>query len=308
EIDEIKEEIYEGRIPVMFRRKTGFKLIIEELDEAVYDNLANLARRLELPPGEILSFLMKEVVTNFDGNFPEFSGKTLEPLCKRKKLRISISSQEILTVTNQDLIEMNAKVTFHRIDHLQFVDVDIEAFKTYVDKIHHCGLIQVPASLSKLLVYAKCHHCDLIDFYEGSTPPDRPNRYYFRKSYSTRKNMELASEAKQMAREAKQMAREAKQMERDAAMARRRIELPKGQYHREMRGAGETIEESQMHPGRRLTKKYMQNDYSNFQSDMALFELYSSLGHSKQAYDQAYMSEMASYLRAVQDFIRRAPH
>lgn len=297
EIDEIKE-IQEGWIPIMFRKRPDFKLVIDELDEAAYNDLSSMASKLDLPPGEVLSFLMKEVVANSDGAFPELSSKILEPLQKKKMLRISIHSQETLSVSHQDLVEIQAKVSFNRIDILQFLDIDLETFKTHVDKIHHCGLVQVPSSLSKLLVYAKCHHCDLIEFYDGPTPPDRSNDRNFGKKTGSREVRWVMNDVRQAERNVRQAEREIRQAEREIKHA---IRAAKGTSEYSRR-------ETKRMPMRNHPAQSRRTPDPLIASKGANFKPYNPFEYSKEVNNQAYMLEMAEYLQDAQKYVRQAPH
>ncbi|MFW9915469.1 MAG: hypothetical protein ACFFGZ_07635 [Candidatus Thorarchaeota archaeon] len=297
EIDEIKE-IQEGWIPIMFRKRADFKLVLDELDESAYNDLSSLAAKLDLSPGEVLSFLMKEVVENADGTFPELSSKILEPLQKKRMLRISIHSQETLTVSHQDLVEIQAKVSFNRIDILQFVDIDLETFKTYVDRIHHCGLVQVPSSLSKLLVYAKCNHCDQIEFYDGPTPPDRSNDRNFRWNPGSREARRAMKEVREAEREVRQAEREIRQAERDIRLAKRVRTA----------GLGCSRRETMQLPMRNYPVALSQMPDPFLTSKVADFVPYNPFEYSKEANDQAYMLEMAEYLQNAQKYVRQAHH
>lgn len=308
EIDEMKE-IQDGWFPNMFRRRhSNFKMMIDDLDESVYNDLSNLAIKLDLPSGDVLSFLMKEVVSHFDGTFPELSGKMLEPLHRRKMLNITISSQETLSVSHQDLVEMGAKVSFNSIDVLQFVDVDLETFKTFVGNINHCGLIQVPATFSKLLVYAKCNHCGLIEFYDGPTPPESPKSSPNQDSWHFHEVKQLAREARQVKQEARIAMKEVRQAKREA-----RIEMKKAQQglegcRRDMKEIADEAQHLQM-KSTRLGTIDSQIPQSFFNSlPQSPYGSYNSLESSKKTYNRAHMAEMAAYLQDVQEYVRRNPH
>ncbi|MHA2362613.1 MAG: hypothetical protein ACXAC7_01550 [Candidatus Hodarchaeales archaeon] len=169
ELEEIKD-LQKGWIPVMFQRGGNFKLLLNEIDERVYNDLSLLSYKLDLPPAKIINHLMEEVIKKFDGSsFPELSSQALVSLINKRKLKITISNHGILSLTGNDLCQLNSKVSFHNIDTLELLDMDIDIFMSYIHKISNCGLIRIPSSFSKLLVYAKCFKCDLFEFYDENS-------------------------------------------------------------------------------------------------------------------------------------------
>ncbi|MFW9992691.1 MAG: hypothetical protein ACFFD4_11645 [Candidatus Odinarchaeota archaeon] len=163
EIDEIKEE-QSGLLPIMFRKNRDYKLLVNGVEESVINDLNLLAHKLDIPEGELLSFLMKEAMRDFNGTFPTLSTKVLKPLLEKKRMKITISDYDFLSVSEQDLLETDARISFHNIDNLEFIDVNHKTFMRHIGHITGCGQVRVPRSLSKLLVYAKCTNCGQFEF------------------------------------------------------------------------------------------------------------------------------------------------
>lgn len=61
----------------------SLNLLINEIDEILYNDFYNLSRKLNYNPGEVLTSLMEEFVLKFDGVFPDFSADSLRKLMKR---------------------------------------------------------------------------------------------------------------------------------------------------------------------------------------------------------------------------------
>ncbi|MFX1252431.1 MAG: hypothetical protein ACFFCZ_12575 [Promethearchaeota archaeon] len=176
EIDELKEN-QEQWLPIIYRKLGEFNLVINDLKDTVFNDFTSFAQKLGLTPGELLSFLMKKVVTKLHHSkkgrnsvqfkeelFPQLSTEDLEEIWKSRD-KYEIYDLENLSITKEDLIEADSQISFSNIRLLEFIDIDQKLFMTYVDKIKNCGLVRVPKSISKLLLYAKCSYCDQFEFY-----------------------------------------------------------------------------------------------------------------------------------------------
>lgn len=174
-----------------FQSDETFNLLLNEIDETLYNDFYNLAQRIGYSgPGDVLNHLMKEFISRYDGDFPEFSARSLNKLLLKEKTEISISHKEELTISQEDLLELSdmcVQVKISHIDRLEFdIDVDIDTFTTYVGSINQCNLVRFPNNFSKLLIYAKCHRCSYFEFYN----PDN--------SSLNNKKLEYAKEANQV--------------------------------------------------------------------------------------------------------------
>jgi len=151
----------------------SLNLLIKVIDELLYKDFINLSKKLGYNPEELLAFLMEDFILKFNGEFPDFSADSLKKLMK-KQAEISVSHQDQLTITNEDLLDLsetNIKVTFNNIDTLEFVNVDLKTFMEFVGSINHCYHVRVPQTIPKLLLYIKCHQCSYLEFFEEKSYP-----------------------------------------------------------------------------------------------------------------------------------------
>ncbi|MFX0170284.1 MAG: hypothetical protein ACFE9L_00025 [Candidatus Hodarchaeota archaeon] len=154
-------------IPQINRSKNDLNILVREIDETLYNDFMSLSNKIHLSPGEVLSSLMKDLITSFDGtSFPLFSADNLEKLILRRKFDIKISHQENLIISQKDLVEMGVKINFSHIHTLEFPDVDLDTFITFVGSIDHCNRVSVPKSIPKLILWSKCHNCSGFQFLE----------------------------------------------------------------------------------------------------------------------------------------------
>ena len=175
ELDELKEAVENPVQSTMYVKDSNFKILLSEVEESLYNDFLCLSHRLGLPPGKILTFLMDFVLkTSDDESIPKLSSSSFVQLFGKSKPEIKIRDQEFLTVTGAELHAMDGKVSFYNIDTLQFTEIDTETFSTSINKIRNCGIVRVPVSLLKLLVYAKCHQVDLFEFYEDENSEADP--------------------------------------------------------------------------------------------------------------------------------------
>jgi hypothetical protein len=154
-------------IPQIYRSENDLNILVREIDETLYNDFLSFSNKLQLSPGEILSSCMKDLIKNFDGtSFPLFSADNLEKLILRRKFDIKISHQENLIISQKDLVEMGVKVNFSHIHTLEFPDVDLDTFITFIGSIDHCNLVSVPKSIPKLILWSKCHNCSGFQFFD----------------------------------------------------------------------------------------------------------------------------------------------
>ncbi|MFX0052640.1 MAG: hypothetical protein ACFE8U_15285 [Candidatus Hermodarchaeota archaeon] len=164
-------------IPQIYRSENDLNILVSEIDETLYNDFISLSHKIQLSPGEVLSSCMKDLITSFDGtSFPLFSADNLEKLILRRKFDIKISHQENLIISQKDLVEMGVKVNFDHIRTLEFSDVDLDTFITFVGSIDHCNLVSVPKSIPKLILWSKCHNCSHFQFLDPNK--DKPILQY----------------------------------------------------------------------------------------------------------------------------------
>ncbi len=146
----------------------SLNLLLQEVDEFLYNDFYYLSKKLNYSPGEVLTFLMEDFISRFDGVFPDFSAESLSKLLNINS-KISINRQEQLAITNEDLLDLsdtNTQIDFNYIDTLEFLNVDVKSFSRFVCSISNCNLVRVPQTIPKLLLYAKCRNCSYFEFFE----------------------------------------------------------------------------------------------------------------------------------------------
>ncbi len=172
EFDALKEAVKSGIQKDHFNEQS-LNLLIREVDELLYNDFYYLSKKLNYSPGEVLTFLMEDFISRFDGVFPDFSAESLSKLLNIKS-KISINRQDQLAITNEDLLDLsdsNTQIDFNYIDTLEFINVDVNSFSRFVGSISHCNLVRVPQTIPKLLLYAKCRNCSYFEFFEEANYP-----------------------------------------------------------------------------------------------------------------------------------------
>ncbi|MHA2334328.1 MAG: hypothetical protein ACXAEU_20040 [Candidatus Hodarchaeales archaeon] len=146
------------------KRKTAKTITIRGIDVKIYDEFSQNMKVLGMTIGDAFTKMMKDILTDFNGTFPDLSAKSFK---NEYLARISIRDHAHIVINAKDLIESNALVTFDDIDHLEFEpDVTGELFLRHVKAIRDCDTVKMPNILPKLLVYSKLMDCDDIEFYE----------------------------------------------------------------------------------------------------------------------------------------------
>lgn len=144
-----------------------FSLLLSELDESIYNDFVNLAHRLEIPIGELISILMNEITTSReDKKFPRLSAHDLEQIWVNRHKRVCIGHQSTVQVTENDLLEYGGYVIFENIDLLEFVDVELHTFIKYVKAIRNCRRVVFPSNYPKMIIFARSSNCDFFELFE----------------------------------------------------------------------------------------------------------------------------------------------
>ena len=151
-------------LPAMLRQHSGFNLLLSDIDENLFNDFQSLSDKVGLPPGEILSHLMREALHSPDASS---SAKDLSSLINHGLPDFTVSGQDSLVVSGDDLVKSNFRMAFKHIDTLEFVNISPDMFQKFVSKITNCQLVRLPSSIPKLLVYSKLRNCDNILFYEA---------------------------------------------------------------------------------------------------------------------------------------------
>ena len=161
----------------------SFNLLLSEVDELLYNDFYSLSKKLNYSPGEVLTFLMEDFITRFNGVFPDFSTESLSNLMNIKS-KISINHQDELVITNEDLSDIsdtNTQIDFSYINTLKFLNVDTSSFRRFVGSINHCNLVRVSQTIPKLLLFAKCRNCTYIEFFEDVQTPQLERKLEYAK-------------------------------------------------------------------------------------------------------------------------------
>ncbi|MFW9992690.1 MAG: hypothetical protein ACFFD4_11640 [Candidatus Odinarchaeota archaeon] len=138
---------------------------IRGIDAQIYDDFSQNMKILGMTMGDAITKMMKDILTDFDGTFPSLSAKILKTEAKLPKL--TIFEHDHISISAEDLVEADARTSFHNIDFLEFEpDITKELFLRYVNHISDCKTVKLPSILPKLLVYSKIRNCDEIEIYE----------------------------------------------------------------------------------------------------------------------------------------------
>ena len=130
-----------------------------------------MAQQLHLTEGEVLSLMMKEFILKFqDEEFPDLSSTTL--LSGNRNIPvITVAHHDNLRITENNLQNINTKISFKQIKVLEFADVNPKTFMQKIEIIQNCDLVKVPASFPRLLPYTKCYDCEMIGFSKSLDEP-----------------------------------------------------------------------------------------------------------------------------------------
>ncbi|MHA2362612.1 MAG: hypothetical protein ACXAC7_01545 [Candidatus Hodarchaeales archaeon] len=141
---------------------------IRGIESKTYEDFSYYMKVLGMTLGEAVTKMMTEVMKNYDGTFPDLSAKAFkgkEPLKKA-----NISHHNILSVSEHDLIDANARLSFSHISLLELeADITVKSFNRFIRSISHCDKVRIPNIFPKLLVFSKLEGCDEIEIYDQKT-------------------------------------------------------------------------------------------------------------------------------------------
>ena len=124
---------------------------LSEIDVSLYNSFQNIAQKLHLSEGEVLSLMMKEFNLKFqDEHFPDLSSTTLLK-ANRNIPVITVAHHDNLRITECNLQNISTKISFKQIKVLEFADVNPKTFMQKIEIIQNCNLVKVPASFPRLL-------------------------------------------------------------------------------------------------------------------------------------------------------------
>jgi hypothetical protein len=141
---------------------------LSEIEENLYNDFQNMARKLSQNEGEVLNKLMELFLTHSQNKkFPKLTSSDLIRKIKDTNQSIRIRNHKSLTISDEDLQNLDTKVDFSKIDKL-YLDINPKNFKKYINSINNCQEVHIPSKVSKLLVYARTTQCQEIHL----SPPD----------------------------------------------------------------------------------------------------------------------------------------
>ena len=118
--------------------------------------------------GDAITRMMQDVIKDFDGTFPDIRSGILKG--KEQLRKIEIIHNEELQISNNDLVQANARINFVRIGTLDIrPDVTQESFNKYIREIIRCNNIRVPNILPKLVILSKIIRYEKIEIYDVET-------------------------------------------------------------------------------------------------------------------------------------------
>ena len=164
-LKEIQEKL--GHLSQIFQKDFNSLITLSEMDETLYNDFQQIAERMGLSHGEVLSIMMKEFIEHFKENsFPQLSSQSL--LTANRNLPVvTVAFQDNLRITEQSPQDLSSKISFEQINLLEFENVSVETFINKIEKIQDCKIVKVPLFFPRLLPYSKCHNCELIGFSES---------------------------------------------------------------------------------------------------------------------------------------------
>ncbi len=146
-------------------------IVLSEIDENLYNDFQNMARKLSQDDGELLNKLMKLFVFHYQNEkFPKITSSDLIREVTGSDQLIKIKNHNSLTITDEDLQSLDVKIDFLKIDKL-YLDITPANFRKYINSINNCQEVHIPFKVSKLLVYARTNQCQEIHL----SPSDSEN-------------------------------------------------------------------------------------------------------------------------------------
>ena len=139
-------------------------IILSDIEENLYNDFQNLARKLSMTDGEILNLLMSIFLNQITNDrFPRVQAKELVKMVKGVNTRLEIKNHTFVRVTNKDLLNICTKIDFKEIKKLT-LEISPENFVKYVISINYCQVVHILTKVSKLMVYARTSNCQEIHF------------------------------------------------------------------------------------------------------------------------------------------------
>jgi len=139
----------------------GFALHISDISQDLYNRFCAIADRLNTSVGRLLTFLMDQVI---ETRSTEFTAKALQPFADRLSRDVTpIQHHKSLKIAKDDLEEVEQLLLQH-IKHVTIAeDIDTELFRSKV-MIQHCKCVEIPDSISKLVILSKTQFCEYYSF------------------------------------------------------------------------------------------------------------------------------------------------
>ena len=139
-----------------------FTMLLNGVPDKLYNDFQLISRKTKIPLSQLFNILMNEGMRLEDGEL--LTADVLKQYVKQKA-RYSINNYGFLTITNQDLEEIDYPVNFNNIEELTFADDLTEAtFMEKVNSINNCDAVNFTSRISKLVTLTKIQNCDRISF------------------------------------------------------------------------------------------------------------------------------------------------
>ncbi|MHA2364839.1 MAG: hypothetical protein ACXAC7_12865 [Candidatus Hodarchaeales archaeon] len=139
-------------------------IAIRGIDARMYEIFSRKIQAMGMQMGDAFNKIMQEILKNIDEVFPEIDASTLQSTDFLPT--ISIYKQEEVSISKNDLIEAESRLSINKIEKLIFKeDISKEEFKRYIISIVGCKTLLIPKKVPKLLVLSKISDIERIEYY-----------------------------------------------------------------------------------------------------------------------------------------------
>lgn len=141
---------------------------IRGIHAPTYTTFSKVVKLQNMNVGEAITKLMNDVMVDFEEVLPELQADSRS---KAPQNKLTIDRHEVLEITEQDLTTAKARITFSRIQFLDFQpDITAKSFKRFIRVISRCGKVRVPSSIPKLQVLSKISRSgEGVELYDPET-------------------------------------------------------------------------------------------------------------------------------------------
>ena len=143
---------------------TSFTMVLNGIPDNLYNEFQVISQKIKIPVHKLFNILMNEGMDLSNGEI--LSANVLKKYTTQHA-RYSINNYHSLTITNEDLMEVDYPVNLSNIHELTFTsDVGEQFFFEKINAINNCHKINFLNPISKLAALTKIQNCDLISFIE----------------------------------------------------------------------------------------------------------------------------------------------